>query len=895
MAMLYPVWSNPVSAGEDDVVFYYPLRKMVGQALREGRLPLYYSHEATGMPLMADPQSAVMYPPTWLFALMDAKRAYSLSIFLAFSLAGGGMFLYLRRLGLVRPAATFAAVAFMFSGFMVGHRVHLAMIHTACYLPWGLWCVEVIGRRPLAGLLCMAPIAFLTVAAGHWPTLVGVAGIWMIYVFVRGRPLFRTLGVAAAAMLIAALLTAPQIAQTAQLLASTTRHHVGYAMAGENSFFPAAGVLAVFPMLMGSRTPNFYSQQWWGPWHLCEMLGYVGLLTLVLAVAAVLRLYRKSSASAAKDLLPARQRSQAEGLQGLLRKWTWIAIAASVLMLGYYLPSYRLIHMLPLVGLLRCPARLLLVVDLALATLAGIAIHSLVTARAPSERLARLKKTIRRGATIVLPIVMLAVVAVVWIVGLLLSGMWPDKMPFFAGGAEDMLAAVRVANPAVWVPLALVIASGLVVRFWLGQPGRRAGALIVMLLVDLFFITRFVDVPASGSVMPDPEESPAATWLRKNAGTDAPYRIWGLSETYHHRPAELLLPKTCWSLGFSSIASYGPFHSPAHAQLLGFRIFGTTRDWPRLLRGNYLLSLYRVRYILAANPKFRRVIESVRIPLGPPGDQGPNRLTGSWDLRRVEVDRERLRLSTPFLWSRSVASQPVRLLPGGVYRIALDARGPEGAAANFLRAEIFRGPSKEAHLRHGPLGLTVFAEQIGPDWRHFEWTFRAPQELPDKLVFRLYTMSERPIEVRRLSLRASHWEQPVLLGKKLSPGQAIYRLLAELPARRRGDPPVAIYENLLCRGPSKCDSSSLPAGRVSADGRPRQPDNESIERLKWRVSEQGSQAGGYLDVPSLAAELRRPPGAQEIVVMALGALAYGLLVVVAVRRKMLAKCDKKFT
>ena len=34
--MLYTLWSNPVSAGEDDVIYYYPLRKMVGEALREG-------------------------------------------------------------------------------------------------------------------------------------------------------------------------------------------------------------------------------------------------------------------------------------------------------------------------------------------------------------------------------------------------------------------------------------------------------------------------------------------------------------------------------------------------------------------------------------------------------------------------------------------------------------------------------------------------------------------------------------------------------------------------------------------------------------------------------------------------------------------------------------------
>ena len=146
--MLWAIWVNPVSAGEDDVVYVYPLRQMVGQALREGRWPVNNPLEATGAPLMADPQSAVMFPATWLFAALPGKLAYSLSVFLAFSVAGGGAYLYLRGLGLVRPAATFGAVAFMFCGFMVGHRVHLPMIQTAGFLPWGLWGIE--RHRPAA-------------------------------------------------------------------------------------------------------------------------------------------------------------------------------------------------------------------------------------------------------------------------------------------------------------------------------------------------------------------------------------------------------------------------------------------------------------------------------------------------------------------------------------------------------------------------------------------------------------------------------------------------------------------------------------------------------------------------------------------------------------------------
>jgi len=820
MAMLYPIWTNPVSAGEDDVVYYFPLRKMVGESLRRGRLPLYNPREATGMVLMADPQSAVMYPPTWLFAVLADKLAYSLSVFAAFSLAGGGAYVYLRRLRLMRPAAMFGAAAFMFCGFMVGHRVHLAMIHTACWLPWGLWCIERAGVRPLRAFSWMTAIVFLAIAAGHWPTLVHVGIIWAAYLALRGRPVVRSAAVMGAAILVAVALAWPQVSLTGELLAHTTRQRIGYAVAGENSFFPAAGVLAMFPMLMGSRTPGFFPQQWWGPWHLCEMLGYVGLVTLVLAASAAWRLYRNRPAAPGGDAAPLAEGPTAGQLRGLVRGWVWIGLGAMVFMLGYYLPTYRLIHMLPVLGVMRCPARMVIAVDLAAATLAAISIHLLAGAGAAAPGLEPLSKTIRRGAGIVLPIVMIAVVALVGIAGLALSGVWPDKMPFFAGGAEQMLLAANPSNPAVWVPIAAVVATGLAVRFWLRGPRRRAAVLVVVLLADLFIITRFVDVPPRGAVVPDPEQSPAAAWLRENAPSDAPYRVWGLSGAYHHRPAELLLPKTCASLGFSSIAGYGPFQSPAHAQLLGFRIFGNSRDWPRLLRRNELLSLYNVRYVLAAEPQFRRVIESVRIPSVRPPGQGPNVLTRRWDLKRAELRGGLLRLSTPFLWRRSEARQPVSLRAGEIYRIALDARATDGGAANFLRAELFK-PFEDCSWRRGDrLGLTVFPEQIGPRWRHFEWTFLAPRDLGREVAFRVFTMSERPIQVRNISLRRSEWERPVDPEGRLRPGEQVYRKVAELRPRVEGDPPVVIYENRLCR-------AATPVAKQQAW------DSDRLERLKW--------------------------------------------------------------
>ena len=834
LGMLYAVWANPGSAAEDDVVYVYPLRRMVGQALRQGRWPVTNPLEATGTPLMADPQSAVMFPATWMFAAMLPKLAYSLSIFLAFSVAGGGAYLYLRSLGLVRPAATFGAIAFMFCGFMVGHRVHLPMIQTAGFLPWGLWGIERMRRRGFSALPVLAVVFFLAIAAGHWAILTFMALAWAAYLLLRARPLVKALAVSAGAAVLAAALAAPQIEATLALLAQTTRPHIGYATVGENSFFPAAAVLALFPMLMGNTTPNFYPQKWWGVWHLWEMLGYVGLVTLALAAGAVWTLYRKRPRRSGE---PTDQAAEGSQWTPIVRVWTWIGAGAGLWALGYYLPTYVLIHKLPVLGVVRCPARMLLVVDLALAVLAAVAVHGVMHAEPASPRLANLAKSVFAAAGRVLPAAMVVALALVaataWVVAI-----WLGPLPLpFVGGPPDAWPALRLGNPAVWVPMVLTVLTVAAVQFWVAAPRRRWPVLHVLLLVDLFFITGFLDVPADLRGGVDPDASPAAAWLHQH-DPDGRYVVLGLSKDYRDRPAELLQPKVGQSLGIATLGSYGAWHSPARAHLFAFDTYGRCREWGWLVRRNHLLALYNVRYLVAAGREFRDVIESVRIAPSPP--QGQNLLTGSWELHHAQsADGGTLRLQTPFLWRVSQARQEVTLPAGGIYRIALDARGVQDGAGNYLRAEVIQDHPGGQETADGSWGLTVSQERIAPSWRHFEWTMHLPALLAGRCAFRLSTMSERPIDVRNVELRPSGWETPINLFAALGEGEPVYRKLAEVAPLDQRDEPVAIYENLLCPRPE------ITASRTPAD-------EALIEGLRWASDEELASPSSPARVPDVA-------------------------------------------
>ncbi|MCE5326930.1 MAG: hypothetical protein LLG01_11010 [Planctomycetaceae bacterium] len=905
MAMLYPLWANPVSAGEDDVMFFYPSRVMVGQALRAGHWPLTDAIEGTGAPLMADPQTAVLHPATWLFAVLDAPLAYSFSIFIAFSLAGAGAYLYLRTLSLGKPASLFGALAFMFCGFMVGHRVHLSMIMTAAMLGWVLWCIEQAGPRPLRAVLAGAPIIFLAVAAGHWPTLVQMTLVCGAYFLLRARPLLRAGAAGIAAAAIALLAAGPQLVQTIAVMRQSTRTGIGYGTFCENSFFPLSGALEFFPLIFGTRTPNaLYGQGWWGPWHLCETLGYVGLVTLVLAGAAVWRMYRKDS-QAGK---PVPQESR------LVRVWMWIAVGAGVWMLGGYLPTYRLVHMMPGLSMVRCPSRMLLAVDMALAALAAVAVSRVLGSRTAGgtpmpqgsmggtpmpQGAAALVETVQRAATWVLPTAMLGVLALLagaaWAAGQWLADK-PGSMMFFVGWTADAATALRAGNPALWVPLVLAAATVLAVRLWLTAPARRVGILFMLLLADLFTITAFVDVPGAKQNAAEP---PAAAWLRQHGGVDG-YRIWSLPRDYADRPAELLRPRAGQLFGFATINSYGPLKSPLPSHVFGFGATGETPAWRELLDDNYLLSAYGVKYILAADPEFRRHIESVTLtPVAPGAKPQAELLNDHWQLDRARQEDNRLVLECS-KWapvpeiSQAFCEAP---LHAGTYLISFDARGPQGGAAHSLRAELAWESEKGGGFCREPMGMTVLAEQIGPEWRHFEATVSSvgvSPMLPDprqdarathgrdayatgdahtsgqRSLLRLYSMSERPIEVRNISLRGGGPPRAVnWADAPLAAGEAVYRLAAEVRSLQSGRPPVAIYENRLCRSADRirvvdASEAEVEAFRHRRPAAVRHDDEIAVPRL-------GAASGGQMSLAAVAG------GPAAAVVLWAGAAATAVL------------------
>lgn len=204
----------------DTDLLYAPLRTLVVEALRDGRLPLWNPFEGAGKPLFAEGIHSVLHPVSLLGAALAPSSLDFL--ILAYLLAAAlGAFLLAWTLGTSPPACAGAGLAFALSGYsvsMTGNLVFLAGLST---LPWLVAAARAAGAAwrwaPVATALATACAFF---SGDVQVAVVGLALGALLALEAGGlRGVARALG----AMIPGVLLAGIQIAATRELLPRTYR------------------------------------------------------------------------------------------------------------------------------------------------------------------------------------------------------------------------------------------------------------------------------------------------------------------------------------------------------------------------------------------------------------------------------------------------------------------------------------------------------------------------------------------------------------------------------------------------------------------------------------------------------------------------------------------------
>ncbi|MBV8086718.1 MAG: YfhO family protein [Chloroflexi bacterium] len=346
-------------AGLDVVDYFAPYRTLAQQAIDSGRLPLWNPDIFGGVPFLANIQSAVFYPLTGLFYLIDEPTAYAWNIVLHAFMGALFMYLFARQaLGAGRTGSVIGGVMFAFGGFLGGQTGHLNQFSAAIWLPALLLCWDLAASGRLLYVLLGALVVALQFLAGHTQesylllVCLGLYTVWTTLFEMRFSGA-RIVGLNLVALLIVvglgAGLAAAQLVPTSELTSWSIRNSgLSYADATSFSLEPR--------MLLEALLPPFFGRTMVLQPGGTEFLGYVSIMGLALAITGV-------------------------ALGRRHRTWFFAALVfgAVALALGKNDPAYPLLFkIVPGFNLFRVPARWLFLSSFGLSALAAIGADALL-------------------------------------------------------------------------------------------------------------------------------------------------------------------------------------------------------------------------------------------------------------------------------------------------------------------------------------------------------------------------------------------------------------------------------------------------------------------------------------------------------------------------------------
>lgn len=349
---------------------FIPWRELALRLVSSGQLPLWDPFLGMGAPLLANYQSALLYPPNWLLALAGPAWGQGVLVALHLIWAGWGMARLAKKLGLGELAQVVAGLSFSLSGYMVARAGFLTINAAAAWLPWLILGAERLiesTRRGVSWSSVVVPTTMLSLGfafqwlAGHaqtaWYSLMLVLAwvIWRALENREDRSLLYALAGLIAAGITAFALSAVQLLPTLEYLIHSQRSTaVGRELAMTYSFWPWRLIGLLAPNLFG----NPASADYWGYGNFWEDAIYIGVLPFIMAVAAVIRGIRRG-----------RHRSS------LVRLLVVTGAVAFILALGNNTPVFPfLFDHVPTFDLFQAPTRwdLILVFNLALLAAIGV-------------------------------------------------------------------------------------------------------------------------------------------------------------------------------------------------------------------------------------------------------------------------------------------------------------------------------------------------------------------------------------------------------------------------------------------------------------------------------------------------------------------------------------------
>lgn len=393
---------------KDTIIYYYPAAEYMSHVLATsgGIIPIWSDKLFGGYPIFADGEIGMLFPLNYLLLRwLPVETAFIWGIVLRSYLAAIFTYAYCRSTGMARFGAVLAGIVFAFGGWMVAQTHHSNVIAGALWLPLMLCFFEralhtsgvrrhvsLVFAGAAFGLSCLGthpqPIAMNALAFGSYagfrllftrlgdglplpdqsasrpaflspfrwrPALVFTARLAGKVVWWAIRRIALLVETALVVPLVGFGLAAMQLLPEAELATFSFRGQlingtsIAQSFTGTYALPPAQAILTL--LLPHFFTTDSDTIRYWGLWAQWEGYHYTGLLPLLLAILAVMLIRNRYTVI-----------------------WLGLGLGAAILAAGPYIqpsPQAWLWDNLPVLAVLRAPARFMMITALGAAVLAG--------------------------------------------------------------------------------------------------------------------------------------------------------------------------------------------------------------------------------------------------------------------------------------------------------------------------------------------------------------------------------------------------------------------------------------------------------------------------------------------------------------------------------------------
>ena len=556
----------------DPVRQQFVWRKLGIETLQQGSLPLRNPYQSAGAPLMANLQSALLYPLNIIFLFVPFTAGWTVLAMLQPIIAVLGMFYYLRKLRLRTEAAILGGIVYAFSGYSIAWLTWNTIGHVAAWLPFVLLIKEHVlhdfihrsfTRKTWVMLAALVAVESAYWLAGHIQTAVYVWLITDVYLIVRGWQVMSRLpsnerkkyvlklgiffGSAFVLVVIATFIQAYTFIQFVFLSSRGT---------DRANWQEVEGWFLPWKHLIQFVAPDFFGNpatlNYWGTWNYGELVGYVGMVPLLLAVVAM-SLRRDTKTFFFSTL----------GISSLLFALPTVVAKSPYILHVPFLSTVQ-------------PTRLLFIVDFSLAVLAALGMDMIL------RREVSLKQLIRP----------------IGLIGITLAGLWMFTLLW-----KDDVQNASVAQRNLLLPTGLFVGGSIGIRL-IGRIRhirvRKIGSLLLVSLVcfDLFrFGWKFTPFTDAAYLYP---ETSAVSFLKKQDGA---FRIMSTDN-------RLLPPNFASYHRIEDIAGYDPLYNKRYGEFVAAWMRGKPDISPFsfnriIIPQQYdtrFADLLNVRYVLSLSP-----------------------------------------------------------------------------------------------------------------------------------------------------------------------------------------------------------------------------------------------------------------------------------------------------